>query len=348
MKKVALIGGSFDPIHMGHIEMANAALEQLGADEVWFIPSQSTPLKDHDLSDAKARLDMVKIAIQEDHRFKVNPLELKRNGKSYTIDTLKTLKKDFEDVRFYWLIGADQYDQFDKWKDADQLVELAEFVVCDRDNKPGKNDKFKLKHIEMKPVPVSSSQIRKGQKLNYLPSGVLDYILEHDLYLFDWVRAQMSPKRFAHSCSVARLSKDLAKAHHLDEHKAWLAGLFHDIAKDMPQKEQGKWISMIYPEALKEHHAIWHGYVGAEVAERIYGIHDPVIKNAIFNHVKGSSYDPYAMIVFIADKLDPLRGYDSSGLIKACMHDLYNGFMLVKRENAEFLEKEKKAASPAA
>lgn len=342
MKKVALIGGSFDPIHMGHINMARAALEELGADEVWFIPSQSTPLKDRDLTSAKDRLEMVKLACKLDERFKINPVDLKRSGKSYTIDTLKILTQEHPDVEFTWLIGADQYDQFDKWKDADKLVELADFVVCDRNGKPGSNSKFQLKSVPMRPTPVSSSEIRQGYKLNYLPDEVLQYILDHELYLLWWVKNHVSPRRFAHSVSVARLARDLAKAHGLDAHKAYLAGLFHDICKDMPKEELEKWVGALWPEALKEHHAIWHGYVGSAVVDRIYGIHDPIIKNAIFNHVKGSSYDPYAMIIFIADKLDPTRGYDSSGMIKACMHDLYNGFMLVKRENREFLEKEKK------
>lgn len=345
MKNVALVGGSFDPIHMGHVNMAKAALDHLNVDEVWFVPSQSTPLKDRDLTSGTQRLDMLRLACRMDDRFKINPVDLKRNGKSYTIDTLRILHAEHPDTQFYWLIGADQYDQFDQWKDADELVQLAQFVVVDRDGKTGHNDHFDLPHIPMEPADVSSSEIRQGNKLNLLPDGVLDYILDHELYQLWWVKQRVSPRRFAHSVSVANLCRELAEAHDLDGHRAWLAGILHDVCKDMPPKELEKWVAALHPESLKEHKAIWHGYVGAAVADRIFGVHDPVICNAIFNHVKGSSYDPYAMIVFIADKLDPLRGYDSSGLIKACKHDLYNGFMLVKRENREYLEKQNSAAS---
>ncbi|MBD5423930.1 MAG: nicotinate (nicotinamide) nucleotide adenylyltransferase [Allobaculum sp.] len=377
-KKVALLGGSFDPIHNGHLTMAQAALDHLGVDEVWFIPAGSTPLKDRPLTNAAHRLKMIRLACQENPKFKVCDIELKRNGKSYTVDTLERLTQLFPNIEFFWLIGEDQAHNFDHWKDPDRLKELATFAVAIRQEPKAQeevasdlweNDSEEilveesvLEEVEekqeekvlpmeeleegfialpMRPMDVSSTQIRNGKRLNMLPKPVLNYILDQELYLIWWIRSQMSPSRFAHSCSVARLCRELAKAHGLNPHAAWLAGLFHDIAKDMPKEEQEKWIRAVFPEALNEHHAIWHGYIGSEVVKRFYGLESPMIRNAIFNHVKGTSYDPYAMMVFIADKLDPLRGYDSSGLYKACLHDLYNGFLLVKAENKAFLEKEK-------
>ncbi len=343
-KRVALLGGSFDPVHEGHLAMARAAKKQLDVDEVWFVPSNQTPLKDRKLSKATDRLNMLRLALQSEPDFKICDLELKRNGVSYTIDTLKTLKDMYPDVEFFWLIGADQAAKFDKWKDSDQLLQLARFAVIDRDeqleNAQDKDERFL--RVAMEPVDVSSSEIRSGRKLNLLPEAVRQYILDHELYLRGWVRTQMDDARYAHSCSVAKLCRELAKAHGYDEHRAYLAGLFHDIAKDMPKSEQFKWIEACFPQAVDEHKAIWHGYVGSEVVDRVFGIHDPAIRNAICNHVKGTSYDPYAMMVFIADKLDPLRGYDSTPLYNACLKDLYNGFLLVKAENKAYLEKEKK------
>lgn len=381
-KKVALLGGSFDPIHNGHLTMAQAALDHLGVDEVWFIPTGDTPLKDRPLTNAAHRLKMIRLACQEHPKFKVCDIELKRNGKSYTVDTLERLKQLFPNIDFFWLIGEDQAHNFDYWKDPDRLKELATFAVAIRQEPKAQEDEPKADFLEddqeetvleesvleeveekqeekvlpteeleegfiplpMRPMDVSSTQIRNGKRLNMLPKPVLNYILDQELYLIWWIRNQMSPSRFAHSCSVARLCRELAKAHGFNPHAAWLAGLFHDIAKDMPKEEQEKWIRAVFPEALNEHHAIWHGYIGSEVVKRFYGLESPMIRNAIFNHVKGTSYDPYAMMVFIADKLDPLRGYDSSGLYKACLHDLYNGFLLVKSENKAFLEKEKGAS----
>ncbi|MFR7638078.1 nicotinate (nicotinamide) nucleotide adenylyltransferase [Allobaculum fili] len=343
MKKVALLGGSFDPVHNGHIAMANAALEQLGADEVWFVPARISPLKDRVLTDPVHRLNMLRLACQQNEHFRISDVEFKRNGTSYTIDTIRTLKKQFDDIEFYWLIGADQAAQFEEWKDWQQLLKEAHFVVADRQQQLDllKKD-YGMIRLSMEPVDVSSSQIRTGFRLNLMPESVRQYCLDHELYLPAWIQPQMDPARFAHSCSVARLCRELARAHHLDEHKAWLIGLFHDIAKDLPKEEQAKWVKAAFPpSALQEHHAIWHGYAGSEIVWRIYGLYDPVIRNAISNHVKGTSYDPYAMIVFVSDKLDPLRGYDSSALYHACLHDLYNGFLLVKAENKAYLEKER-------
>lgn len=346
-KKVALLGGSFDPIHNGHLAMGQAALDHLGVDEVWFIPAGHSPLKDRPLTNAAHRLKMIRLACQDHPQFKVCDVELKRNGQSYTVDTLETLTKFFPNVDFFWLLGQDQAKQFDKWKDPERLKELATFAVAMRGDQEDFLDLGEtFLPLSMEPIDVSSTQIRNGKRLNMVPKSVLTYILDQELYLIWWIRNQMSPSRFAHSCSVARLCRELAKAHKLNPHAAWLAGLFHDIAKDMPKDEQEKWIRALFPEALSEHHAIWHGYVGSEVVKRFYGLESPMIRNAIFNHVKGTSYDPYAMIVFIADKLDPLRGYDSSGLYKACLHDLYNGFLLVKAENKAFLEKEKGKDKP--
>lgn len=342
-KKVALLGGSFDPIHNGHLAMAQAALDHLNVDEVWFIPTGYTPLKERYLTKASERLKMIRLACKDHPQYKICDVELKRNGKSYTVDTLETLHKLFSNVEFIWLLGQDQAQQFEKWKDPERLKSLATFAVASRKESEGNLEDIPKEFISlpMEEIDISSTQIRDGKKLNMLPKTVLEYILDHELYLIWWIRSQMSPSRFAHSCSVARLCRELAKAHGFDPHAAWLAGLFHDIAKDMPRDEQEKWIRTVFPEALNEHHAIWHGYIGSEVVKRYYGLESPMIRNAIFNHVKGTSYDPYAMMVFIADKLDPLRGYDSAGLYKACLHDLYNGFLLVKAENKAFLEKEK-------
>lgn len=341
-KKVALLGGSFDPVHNGHIAMADAALEKLGVDEVWLIPASQSPLKSRILTQGSKRLAMLRLVCQHHPQFRICDVELKRHGVSYTIDTLKTLHDQYPDYEFYWLLGADQAAQFEQWKDSQTLKTLAHFAVAERGEVLEKIGIPKgFIPLPMEPVDVSSSQIRNGRRLNLMPDYIRQYILDEELYLTWWIKPQMNPARFAHSNSVARVCRELAKAHGYDEHKAYLAGLFHDVAKDMPKAEMEKWIRACFPEAINEHHAIWHGYVGSQVIDRVFGIHDPMIANAIGNHVKGTSYDPYAMMVFIADKVDPLRGYDSSALYHACLHDLYNGFLLVKAENKAFLEKEK-------
>lgn len=340
-KKVALLGGSFDPIHNGHIAMAKAAIEQLQVDEVWFVLANHAPLKDFQPTGNEHRLAMLNLVCASHEQFKVCDLELHRQGTSYTIDTLRDLHQQYPDYEWFWILGADQQAQFEQWKDWQELLKLATFVVVDRDGhlkEDGVRNQFVS--IAMEAVDVSSTQVRQGKRLNLIPKGVRQYIVDHELYLEDWVSLQMNPHRFAHSKSVAKVCMDLASAHHLDVHKAYLIGLFHDIAKDLRKDEMEKWIRERFPQYLDEPKAIWHGYVGSEVVRSVYGIEDEQIRNAIYHHVKGLSDEPYAMMVFIADKIDPLRGYDSSALYNASMEDLALGFQKVKEENAAYLRKQ--------
>lgn len=340
-KKVALLGGSFDPVHNGHVAMAEAALKELGVDEVWLVPANQSPLKNFVPTSNEHRLAMLELVCREHPQFKVCDLELHREGMSYTIDTLEELHRLYPDTEFYWILGADQQAQFEQWKDWQKLLTLATFVVVDR-NENLKTDGIHKEFIPlaMEPVDVSSTQVRHGKRLNLIPESVRQYILDHELYLVEWIRPQMTQHRFAHSNSVARLCRELAQSNGYDPHKAYLAGLFHDIAKDLEKEEMEKWVRARFPDALGEHRAIWHGYVGSTVIQHVFGIKDPQIINAIYSHVKGTSYDPYAMMVFIADKIDPLRGYDSSALYNASIQDLYQGFELVKAENKSYLEKQ--------
>lgn len=335
--KIAIVGGTFDPIHKGHLAIGKYALEHMGMDEVWFMPAGKTPLKDRKLTKKKDRLAMCNLAIKGEDKFRICPIELERKGKSYTIDTVKQLKELFPNQEFTWIIGADQLEQFDEWKDADKLVELIDFACVDRPGITAKS-KFGIPVYDMEPVDISSSEIRKGNKLEYLQPDVLKYIYDHHLYVDGFVASRMTEYRYHHSLSVAALCQAFAQANGYDPQKAFLTGLFHDIAKCMPVKEQQQWMKQVAPEHLGDPIPTWHGYVGAEVAKQHFLIDDPEIYDAIWNHVHGSSRKPYAMMVFAADKLDPLRGYDSSALIEACMENLENGFNQTYEENHHYLK----------
>ena len=341
MKQVAILGGSFDPIHCGHLQMATTAKKELGVDEVWFMPTKSTPLKDRQLTSETDRLHMIELAIEEEPSFKVCTIELERNEKSYTYDTLQICQKKYPDIEFTWLIGNDQMEQFHAWKNAEDLIHMAHFVCFDRDGRFGSNP-YGMRCIHMKMIPVSSSEVRKGNKLNYVPKKVLEYMYDHRLYIQNFVKERVKPKRFLHSLSVADLCEKFANANGLDPQVAYLTGLFHDICKSMPKDEMEKWIRACCPENLRYAVPVWHGFVGAEVVKRVFYMNDERIIHAIYWHVLGLSEDPYAMMVFCADKLDPLRDYDSSSLIQSCMEDLKQGFKMVKEENQKYLSKGEK------
>lgn len=336
--KVAILGGSFDPVHCGHIAMAKTALQALDCNQVWFMPTQDTPLKDHSLTPAHHRVAMIERILNQDRRFRVCRLEVEREGKSYTIDTVRQLTRQYPENTFYWLIGNDQIAQFADWKDADQLVKLCHFVGFDRDGKMA-DSPYDIQRIHMPMVPVSSSEIRIGNKLNYLPQAVREYIYEHRLYIKEFVHTRVNEHRYLHSVSVADLCQHLAIANGQDPQKAYLIGLFHDIAKSMSKEAMEQWMDILCPENKKYAVPVWHGFVGSEIVDRIFYLRDPQIKNAIYHHVLGTSTDPYAEIVFCADKTDPLRNYDSSELIALCEKDIHQGFIKIKEENEKYLRK---------
>ena len=337
--KIAIIGGSFDPIHYGHLQMGLESLQQLGVHEVWFMPTKITPLKERQLTSEKDRIEMINRAIKPYSNFKLCTLELERKTKSYTIDTLKELHKRYSH-EFYWIIGNDQLQQFDQWKEPEELLKLARFVCFDRDHVLSKT-KYDIKTLHMECMPVSSSEIRVGNKLNYVPASVLEYIYQKRLYVEDFVSSRVNEQRFKHSLSVASLCEEFARNNSLDPNIAYYVGLFHDVCKAMPKDKMLCWIKAFCPENESYAPAVWHGFVASEVIDRVFYIKDWRIKNAIYHHVLGSSTEPYAMIVFCADKLDPLRDYDTSKGIKLCNDDLYQGFLKVKEDNIRYLRKGK-------
>ena len=123
---------------------------------------------------------------------------MEREGISYTIDTVLELKRLYPDYEFYWIIGNDQLKQFHLWKEANRICEEVKVVCFNRDYQMS-STKYPIQCLHMKDVCVSSSEIRKGNKLNYLCDGVLDYIYEKRLYVEEFVKSRVKPKRFEHS-----------------------------------------------------------------------------------------------------------------------------------------------------
>jgi len=190
-KKVGILGGTFDPIHNGHLEIANCALKQLPLDEIQFIPCNLPAHRATPLASSKDRLAMVKLATENNPKFTVNALELERPGPSYTIETVKALKKPNQ--KLYFIIGADGYVSFKKWYHWQEIPNYCELVVY---NRPG-YDISAIHHPEisdqvtilnMPPCDISASKIRqliqeKTYVANALPKEVYQYISDKKLYL---------------------------------------------------------------------------------------------------------------------------------------------------------------------
>jgi len=201
-KWIGILGGTFNPIHMGHLIMAEEVCKHHHLSKVIFIPAYIPPHKYvDDLTDARHRYQMVKEAINENDKFEVTDLEIKRKGKSYTIDTVREILGHYgEECEVFLIIGADSLNELELWKDIKKLSQLCHFVII---NRPGFStdasprlaeligndnisDMEKLR-IEIKPVGISSTEIRKrlkdGSEIKGLvPECVEAYIKEHGLY----------------------------------------------------------------------------------------------------------------------------------------------------------------------
>lgn len=339
--RIAVIGGSFDPIHLGHIAMARYVLSQQLADEVWFMVTYVTPLKTRNLTDFDTRVHMVEKAVSHDRGMRVCTLEKERKGTSYTVDTVTELKQRYPQHSFVWLIGNDQAKQLSNWKDIERLSKEIEFYVFPR-NEEAITCEYPYKAMHKNLMDISSSEIRSGKKWYFLPKSVKYVIQTNYLYVEEIAKAHMSERRFLHSQSVAKLCVELAQCHDIDLKKAYCAGILHDICKEWGKDRCAIYLRQLDPKTLEEAAPIWHGYVGAYYIKQAYGIQDKEIVQAIYHHVKGSMCSKLAMILYISDKLDPSRGYDSSETIALCKTDLIKGYQEVKKQQISYLKKENK------
>lgn len=186
MKNIGILGGTFDPIHIGHLLMAEEVYKQLQFDEIWFIPSYTPPHKADATIAGEHRLKMVELAIQDNDHFRVLDIELTRKEKSYTIHTIQELKQLYPSNQFYFIIGADMVEFLPNWYKIDELVKMVQFVGVKR---PGYERKtiYPIIEADVPQIDISSTVLRNrlnnGELPRYwLPEKVRDYIRENRLY----------------------------------------------------------------------------------------------------------------------------------------------------------------------
>ncbi len=277
MEKIGIMGGTFNPIHLSHIMIAGRALEYLKLDKILFMPSKLPAHKDNDeLVSEKDRNAMVKMAIKDYPGFEFSDYEMKRDGYTYTADTIEHLTHENPDVRYYFILGGDSLAQFEKWHKPEYILEHCALVcaprISDAVGLKGNNEEFiKIaKHLVEKftrkrdngsvfvpeihfiPGPlvsISSSDVRNHIKCGMsitgmVPAGVDGYIVENGLYtdaFFESIKQDLqktlTPKRYKHVINVAETAFKLALSYGVDPVKAYTAGLLHDCAKFYSDEE---------------------------------------------------------------------------------------------------------------
>ncbi|MFU0827607.1 MAG: putative nicotinate-nucleotide adenylyltransferase [Lachnoclostridium sp.] len=199
MSKIGIMGGTFNPIHCAHLILAESAYEELGLDKVYFMPCKKPPHKlNENIIGDEHRVEMIKLAIQNNPHFILSCLELEREGITYTADTLKELTNDYPQDEFYFIMGADSLFHIEEWYNIEQIFQLSIIVAAIRDHASYEAIKAQIKHLKdhfnarihllhTPNMDISSKMIRQyikeGKSIRYyVPDPIFDYISSHSLY----------------------------------------------------------------------------------------------------------------------------------------------------------------------
>jgi nicotinate-nucleotide adenylyltransferase len=188
--KLGIFGGSFDPVHLGHLLVAQAAMEELGLDKLFFVPAAVSPFKpENKMAPAEIRLQLLRLALAGKTNCEIDEQEIRRGGISYSIETLRDYAKRFPGAKLFYLIGADNIAKLSEWREADELARLAEFVAVPRPGETPVNfpKPFRGRILKGFPIEISSSQIRARIAANLpvenlLPPFVAEAIRTAKLY----------------------------------------------------------------------------------------------------------------------------------------------------------------------
>jgi nicotinate-nucleotide adenylyltransferase len=356
--KLAIMGGTFDPIHIGHLVTAEEVRHEFEIDEVLFVPTGHPPHKSNmNMTTSEHRYLMTVLATAANASFKVSRLEIDREGVTYTIDTIKELKKIYgEGVKLYFITGADAIHKILTWKESEELLQVCEFVAVTR---PGYNKQELLNQIEelkrnfqtnihfleVPALAISSSNIRDRihnlKPIKYLvPEEVENYIKKYNLYEYkiyltmderermcEYAASKMSPKRYAHTRGVIEMAMEFAKIYKMNCDEVFIAALFHDICKELSTEEKQA-LCMQYAIELdsfeKEHIDLAHGKIGAVILEKEWGIYKQSILDSIRYHTVGRmGMSDLEKIIYLADMTEEGRSpYKGKEQIKSIA--LYN------------------------
>ncbi|MBO7252196.1 MAG: nicotinate (nicotinamide) nucleotide adenylyltransferase [Oscillospiraceae bacterium] len=342
MQRIGIYGGTFNPPHIGHIQAAKQAVSALQLTKLLVIPDRIAPHKviPEGSPTPEQRLEMMHIAFAGCPKIEVSDLELKREGVSYTWQTIMQLKQMYPDARLTLFMGTDMFLSFDNWMNPQLILENAQIGVFYRGNRNEREaveaKKARMEElgadmvlVENDVIDISSTQMRRLLAFrcaaDFLPEGVLEYIREKRLYdtRTNWknlpmeelervVVSLLNPNRVDHVLGCRQAAVELARLWGADETDAARAAMLHDITKAIDGPLQltlcgtyGKILSDFsrkYPKTL-------HALTGSMVAERIFGENNAVV-SAIAHHTTGKAdMNLLEKIIYVADYMEPNRNF---------------------------------------
>lgn len=335
MMKIGIMGGTFDPIHNGHLMLGEYARDLFKLDEIWFMPNGNPPHKVNDSieSQTKHRVEMVKRAIANQKGFALQLYEVERKEVNYSYLTMEHFKEVYPENEFYFIIGADSLFSLERWVHPEKLLKTCIMLAAYRDGKNTVEMEEQIAHLNQKydadirllktpNVDISSTEIRKKIKYGLsvaemIPDAVNEYIMEKQLYIDELndmhakVRQSQNDFRYQHTIGVMETAISLAERYHEDVKKAKIAGLLHDCAKGFSGKEKLELCpkyGLSISDAEMQNPSLLHAKLGAYLAKEEYGIQDEAILNAIRWHTTGRpKMTLLDKIIYVADYIEPNR-----------------------------------------
>ncbi|MBO7217574.1 MAG: nicotinate (nicotinamide) nucleotide adenylyltransferase [Clostridia bacterium] len=337
MKTIAVFGGTFNPFHIGHEEMLKAINELDYIDEVLIIPSKIPPHKSVDfLADDDARITMCELVASKYKKARVLDIEIKRDGKSYTIDTLLNLKNGYPQNKIFLVIGGDMAASFTEWKAYKEILDIAGLIVFSRTTTNMEDVTLSVNHLRnlgadiriiVKEISnISSTQIRNNiNNVEFLernlPSEVFDYVLSNGTYSKKYdiekfkevLRKNLDDYRYEHSLCVADEAMLLAEIYGANKEIAYVAGLLHDVTKNFSELEHLKIFDsfgIILNDVTKKSKKLWHAISGSLYVKNYLGVDNDEIISAIRYHTAAKSdMSLLEKIIYVADFTSADRNY---------------------------------------
>ena len=330
--RVGIMGGTLDPVHRGHVQMALEVKKHLGLDRMMLLPAGDPPHKERPTSKWD-RMEMARLAAGEHEGLFACSIEILRTGTTYTVDTLEELTRANPNTQWFYVIGQDTLEVLDTWRNFSRVAKMCTFAVTGRADEAVNmqrvhqfEEEYGAKFVVLPVIgpDISSTEIRRriaqGEEISRLVPGPVEaYIREKGLYLcnlsFDGVRKKLEsvlkPSRYVHTLGVAETARRLAQRYGVDPAKAELAGLLHDCAKCLPAKQLRKMVEENIPDADAselETVSVLHAPAGVVLAAEEYGVKDREILSAIRRHTLGNrQMSALDALIYTADFIEPNR-----------------------------------------
>lgn len=372
--RLGIYGGTYDPVHLGHIWTARSVRKELELDKLFMVVAADPPHKhDDNRLSANVRLRMLDNALNEEDGIYSSDVELKRGGKSFTVDTLAHFKGQYRGAELFFIVGGDMLENFPEWCEPKRILSMAKLVAVSRPDKlrdmnalaRSIEERFGGTVIvsEFNGPDISSTEVRRRM---FEAEPVDDLVLletEHfmyrsALYMPDEIvsiRSRLASvirkKRLNHTMLTACEAVKLAHLYGVDTKKARLAAILHDCIK-LPNKELLEYCEQhcydISDEERKNPYLI-HARLGAVIAMDEYGVKDPEVLQAIQNHTLGRvGMSMLDKIIYVADKIEPTRDFEGvDEMRKAAYDDIDLCMLMVMRHSAEYTQASGRAVNPA-